>query len=418
MMLKQTVRSSDRNSVFDFGDASAAVRLGSFREVIFQHDLKEELSFEFEWELTPGLNIRDPRTGRRYSGDSLRFAAAARQSPNSRVVQSEGFRYTLLTREKETVSVSMSRDARRRDRWRLEAEGYDLIRNPGRAWELPKPVQFYGYPDEASLYYQNTLFLSDLELRLEGLLNDLSYLGPIRSRPERLYSWTGGVPEDVGWQGTNAVQAILAAGDRRLNWRPKSPRVPFQRVIAEWLQNMGLVHSFSVEPIAPDRDEYEVRVRVARNSEEVKLTDVGFGISQVLPVIVQAFYAPINSTVLMEQPEIHLHPRAQSALADVMIAATRAREAGKPRNVQLLIESHSEHLLRRLLRRVAEQQITEADLALYFCYAGPNGSVMDRLEVDTYGDVLNWPPDFFGDELEDVSVQAEAGMQRKLKLAG
>jgi predicted ATPase len=212
------------------------------------------------------------------------------------------------------------------------------------------------------------------------------------------------------------VQAILAASERGLNWRSKSPRLGFQHVVAEWLQNMGLVHSFTVEPIAPDRDEYEVRVKASKNSDEVKLTDVGFGISQVLPVIVQAFYAPANSTVMMEQPEIHLHPRAQAGLADVLIAAVAAREDGKPRNVQLLVESHSEHLLRRLLRRVAEEQIKESDLALYFCYAGPNGSAMDRLELDTYGDILNWPPDFFGDELEDVSVQAEVGMQRKLKL--
>ena len=418
MMLKQTVRSPDRNSVFDFGDDNAAVRLGSFREAIFGHDMDRELRLETEWQLGSTLNVRDPRTARRYGGDRLMFEAAARQSPRSRVVQSEGFEYALANPSGQAVSVRFSRDERRRDRWRLEADDYDLVRNPGRPWELPKPVQFYGFPQEASLYYQNALFLSDLELALEGLLNDLSYLGPLRSRPERLYSWVGGEPEDVGWQGQNTIQAILGASDRRLNWKPKSPRLPFQEVIARWLQRMGLVHSFSVQPIAPDRDEYEVRVRTSKRAEEVKLTDVGFGISQVLPVIVQAFYAPPNSTILMEQPEIHLHPSAQASLADVMIAAVTARERSEPRNVQLLVESHSEHLLRRLQRKIAEEEISESDVALYFCYAGPHGSEIDRLEVDTYGDILNWPPDFFGDELEDVSVQAEVGMQRKLRVAG
>ena len=220
----------------------------------------------------------------------------------------------------------------------------------------------------------------------------------------------------MGWQGEGTVQAILGASDRRLNWKPKSPRIPFQKVIAQWLQRMGLVASFSVEPIAPDRDIYEVRVRTSKWAEEVKLTDVGFGVSQVLPVIAQAFYAPPNSTILMEQPEIHLHPSVQASLADLMIAAVRAREHSQPRNVQLLVESHSEHLLRRLQRKIAEEEITDADVALYFCYAGPSGSVIDRLEVNPYGDILNWPPDFFGDELEDVSVQAEVGMQRKLQV--
>jgi predicted ATPase len=132
--------------------------------------------------------------------------------------------------------------------------------------------------------------------------------------------------------------------------------------------------------------------------------------------VVQAFYAPANSTVLMEQPEIHLHPSVQSSLADLLIAATRAREGGEPRNVQLIVESHSEHLLTRLQRRIAEGELDPGDVALYFCYAGPNGSDIDRLEVDDYGNILNWPPDFFGDELEDISIQARVGMQRKLRL--
>ncbi|HWA82590.1 MAG TPA: DUF3696 domain-containing protein [Fimbriimonadaceae bacterium] len=314
------------------------------------------------------------------------------------------------------LGAALVRDDNRTDRWRLDTENYDTVRSPGRRWELPKPVQFYGFPAEAQLYFQNTAFLSDLELALEERLNSISYLGPLRSVPQRLYSWSGNDPLDVGWQGQNAVQAILAARDRRLNWKWRSPTQPFASVVADWLVQLGLLHSFSVEEIAPDRDEYDVTVKTSKSAEEVRLTDVGFGVSQVLPVVVQCFYAAPNSTVLMEQPEIHLHPAVQAALADLFIAAISARENSQPRGVQLIVESHSEHLLRRLLRRIAEEAISERDVALYFCYPGPNGSDMDRLEVDTFGDILNWPPDFFGDEVEDVAVQAEVGMQRKLAL--
>ena len=417
IMMKQTVRSPDRNSVFDFGDVGDAVRLGSFREAVFQHDLDREIEVETEWRLASPMQIRDPRTARRYGGDHLWFEALARQSPRSRIVQSEGFSYGIGSAEANEVEVTLDRDERRPDRWRLDAEEYELVRNQGRAWELPKPVQFYGFPQEVSVYYQNAGFLADLELALETQLNGLSYLGPLRSRPERLYSWSGAEPEDVGWRGQHTVQALLAATERGLNWREKARRRPFQVVTAYWLQQMGLVHSFAVEPIAPGRDEYEVRVRTSPRGAEVKLTDVGFGVSQVLPVLVQAFYAPPNSTVLMEQPEIHLHPSVQASLADVMIAAIQAREHGQPRGVQLIVESHSEHLLRRLLRRIAEEAVKPSDIALYFCYGGgAHGSSIDRLEVDAFGDILNWPPDFFGDELEDVAVQAEVGMQRRLNL--
>lgn len=413
------MRSADRNNVFDFGDASAAVSLGSFRDVVFGHDVENEISFASEWTLGAPLRVRDPRSGQRYAGNRLGFSAAARQAGDrERTVQLERLEYLLMADDvgELQLSAALARDEKRTDRWRLETKNYEMVRSPGRRWELPKPVQFYGFPAEAQLYFQNTAFLSDLELTLEERLSSISYLGPLRSAPERLYSWSGNDPLDVGWRGQNAVQAILAGRERRLNWKWRSPTKPFEEVIATWLVRLGLLKSFSVDPIAPDRDEYEVKVKTSRHAEEVKLTDVGFGVSQVLPVVVQCFYAAANSTVLMEQPEIHLHPSVQAALADLFIAAVRAREDSVDRGLQLIIESHSEHLLRRLQRRIAEGEIDEQDVALYFCYSGSNGSDMDRLEVDTYGDILNWPPDFFGDEVEDVAVQAEVGMQRKLAL--
>jgi predicted ATPase len=413
MMLKQTVRSSDRNSVFDFGGLEDAVRLGGFREAVFSHDLERSLEFETDWRLPASMQIRDPRSSERYVGDHLFFAGSARQSPRSRVVQSEGFRYGIGDAEDNVLAVDLARDERRPDRWGLVTEGYELVRQQGRAWELPKPVKFYGFPQEVNVYFQNALFTADLELALEDQLNALSYLGPLRIRPERLYSWSGGEPEDVGWQGQNTVQAILAASGRKYNWREKARRLPFQVVVAQWLRQLGLVHSFAVEPIAPERDEYEVVVKTSLRSAPVKLTDVGFGVSQLLPVLVQCFYAPAHSTVLMEQPEIHLHPSVQANLGDLLLAATTAREDGAPRGLQLIVESHSEHLLRRILRRVAEEQIDESDVALYFCQAGEGGSTIERLRVDSFGDIHNWPEDFFGDELEDVAAQAQARIERR-----
>src|SRR5581483_4004256 len=111
--------------------------------------------------------------------------------------------------------------------------------------------------------------------------------------------------------------------------------------------------SFEVRQIAAHRKEYEVVVRARGPQESVNLTDVGFGVSQVLPVVVQCFYAHPNTTIILEQPEIHLHPAVQTALADLFIEAVQAREEGQDRSIQLIIESHSEHFLRRLQTRVA-----------------------------------------------------------------
>lgn len=417
MMLRQTVRSPDRKSVLDLGDVDSPVQLGTFRDLIFGHDAQKELSFETDWTLPSPINVRDPLTRDRWSGDVLSFQASVRQAPAGRTLQSEGFRYRLLDDKREVLSVDFNRDPKRPERWRIESANYDFVRTRGRAWELPKPVQFYGYPNEVSVYFQNSAFLGDLELALEDRLESLSYLGPLRQPPARLYSWAGMEPEDVGWQGEHAVQAILAGAERRFNWKPKSPTRTLEWVVGSWLKRMGLISSFEVGEISPNRSEYEVRVRAAgKKSPQVQLTDVGFGVSQILPVIAQAFYAPPGSTVLMEQPEIHLHPRAQSELGDLLIEAITARENSEPRRVQLIVESHSEHLLRRIQRRVAEEKIDPSEVALYFCYPGASGSVLERLEIDAFGDILNWPPNFFGDELEDVAVQAEEGMQRRLRI--
>jgi hypothetical protein len=306
MMLRQTVQSPDRNNVFDFGDENAAVRLGSFRDIVFGHDLAKQLEFEMVWGLPSNLLVRDPRSRERFVGSRLGFRAVARQPPRSRTAQSEGFRYELANDEGPSLAVAMERDEKRPNRWRLTADRYDLVRAKGRAWELPKPVQFYGFPSEAIVYFQNSAFLSDLELAFEDRISSISYLGPLRSPPEPTYNWSGNEPGGVGWRGRDAVQAILAAQDRALNWTPKARTSPFEAVIARWLKQMGLVHSFSVEEVAPDRNQYEVKVKTHARAEEVRITDVGFGVSQVLPVIVQSFYAEPHSTVLIEQPEIHL----------------------------------------------------------------------------------------------------------------
>src|SRR4051795_3280835 len=100
MMLKQTVRSPDRNSVFDFGDANSAVDLGNFRDLIFAHEMKNTLEFELEWVLDAPLQVRDPRSRKRFSGDRLSFSAAAQQPQGARSAQSEGFEYAVKTSER------------------------------------------------------------------------------------------------------------------------------------------------------------------------------------------------------------------------------------------------------------------------------------------------------------------------------
>jgi predicted ATPase len=109
----------------------------------------------------------------------------------------------------------------------------------------------------------------------------------------------------------------------------------------------------------------------------------------------------------LEQPEIHLHPRVQSSLADVLI------DAVKYRKVQIILESHSEHLLRRLQLRIAEEKISPESTALYFCKMENGTSQLTPLEVDIFGNISNWPEEFFGDDFGELAAMTEAAIRRK-----
>ena len=219
----------------------------------------------------------------------------------------------------------------------------------------------------------------------------------------------------VSYAGENTVAAILAARKRKIGLGKKRPTKPFEEIIALKLKEMGLIEEFKVNPISEQRQEYEVKVRTKGSKDWVDLPDVGFGISQVLPVLVQCFYAPAGSIILMEQPEIHLHPSAQSALADVMIDVINSKENGADRNIQLIIETHSEHFLRRLQRRIAEDSVPRENVSAYFANITKTPATLEPLQIDIGGNIQNWPKNFFGDEMGDIIKQAEAAMKKRMQ---
>jgi predicted ATPase len=276
---------------------------------------------------------------------------------------------------------------------------------------LPPPAKCYGFPDQVRAYYQNASFLSDLELQFEEEFARVFYLGPLREYPKRQYSWAGAQPADMGRRGERVVDALLASRESGVKLslgRGKKKQTVEERV-AEWLKDLGLIDSFHVRPITKDGRLFQVWVRRDPKAAEVLITDVGFGVSQILPVITLCYYAPEGSTLLLEQPEIHLHPKVQAGLADVLV------DAMKTRNIQIILESHSEHLLRRLQRRLADETIVPEQTALYFCSTETGESHLTPLDLDLFGNIKNWPKDFFGDEFGEIAAMSQAALERKKK---
>ena len=417
LMLKQTRNATDRGVVLDLGGESDLVSLGTFSDIVHGRDEAESVRWSLDWTLPEALDLT------RSDGPSLREKHLRTRSEVG--MRQQRLRARHLSYEFNGATFSLKSDSESADEFELSAEGKEYVfwRNRGRPWPLPGPTKTHLFPSQTRTYFQNAEFLGDFELAYEDMMDSIYYLGPLREHPRREYHWAGSSPQDVGQRGERTVDAMLAATRekemRRLRPMGRGVRVrPFQEVIAHWLGRLKLIEDFAVAEIAPGTNLYRAKLKTSPFAASTALTDVGFGVSQVLPALVLLYYVPEGSTVLMEQPEIHLHPAVQSGLADLILNVALVR------NVQIIVESHSEHLLRRLQRRVAEpgdepeQQATAEDVKLYFVSSRRGEAQCTDLQLNEYGEIENWPTNFFGDEMGEVAAIAEASLQRRMEQRG
>lgn len=422
LLLKQTKNATDRGIVLDFGGPNELVNLGNYQALVHGNNRDADIDWTLDWDLPEPLKIHDPMGSRKdmlYEGDSLRLST--RVGLNRVGLKDEhlsarrmeyGFSETVFGIE---PKISDEMRTKVSHEFQLKSEGkrpFNFIRNRGRGWTLPGPVKSHLFPDQARTYFQNTGFLSEFEYEYEDLMDRIFYLGPLREYPQREYRWSGASPDGVGPRGERTVDAVLAAtagGEKRNIGSGKLKT--FQEMIAYWLHKLGMIHSFRIEEIRSGTNLYQARVKTDPSSPETMLTDVGFGVSQVLPVLVLLYYVPEDSIVMLEQPEIHLHPSVQSGLADLMI------EVAKKREVQIIVESHSEHLLRRFQRRVAEEKTPSSDLKLYFVETSRGAARLNDLKLNEWGEIENWPDDFFGDETGEIFAISEASLERRMRVS-
>lgn len=404
LLLKQTKEATDRAISIELN--GAYTKLGAYKDVIFNHDDTRSLTWSLTFEPRRELSLIDPG-GKRTDT----FAKGREISINGKIEPREtGAVANFLEYDVNGVNFKLAPKSEGDTAYELSSEGSDFkfVRTTGRVWQLPGPIKSYAFPDQARTYFQNASLLSDLEAAFESQIDNVYYLGPLREFPQRDYLWVRSRPMDVGSRGEKAIDAILAAtiAKEKRNRKKKSPLRPFQEIIAYWLQEMGLISSFKVSEIAEGSNRWQAKVTVRKGGPEALLTDVGFGVSQVLPVVTLLQYVPEGATVILEQPEIHLHPLAQANLADVII------NAAVHRNVQIVVESHSEHLLLRLQRRVAEKAISNKDLQLYFCSAPEGTSKLEPLRIDLLGGIENWPEQFMGDAIGEAFATERARIRR------
>ena len=393
LLLKQTAERKDVEEVIFFGDENSYVNLGEFREVVHGHISEETIELEFSCRLKTPLVFRHPRVNHEVRASDITFKTSFHGDQDQVTVPQ--VRYSIMPLIDLTVHWKKNRISFEDSHGLIT--GFSTFNSRWNCFGTLLEEK-----DPRIDTYISEYRISEYSSAAEQLFCDVHYLGPTRVDPRRNYPWQGEHPKHIKHWGDQTVDALLSARVRKLKTLNRDSEVTIDDKISTWLQKMELAHTFSLDWKSQGTENYEFRIQKTPNSPPVTLVDMGYGLSQFLPVLVLCYYASEGSTLILEQPGIHLHPKVQSQLADLLI------EVVNERSLQILVESHSEHLLTRLQRRIAEKQIPEKNVALYFCRNNDGASTIEKLEVDEEsGDIKNWPENFFGDVMGDMFAMTD-----------
>jgi Protein of unknown function (DUF3696)/AAA ATPase domain len=410
LLLKQTLRS--RASEVPLVTRGDLANVGSFRDFVFHHDVSRRVSFDIRWHSHPTEEANEP-LGRYPPGEvRVEFGLVEGDVVLSRFEVYDTFRRRYLTRTRtksghytlsgltEAAAPSGKRRMRSSDtaaRRELpshflfdgDAPFYaQLMTGPPRKSEpdqdepreTPRRMEL---SDWAREYWQVAAYVT---FTMNTLLSQTSYLGPLREPLRRVYELAGDPPQDVGTRGEHAPE-VLFRNEMLLEETHR------------WLRFFGLGRS--LRTAASREDAFSLYFPAGGGRPSINLADVGFGASQILPMIVQGVAAGEDEMLAMEQPEIHLNPRLQSRIADFLGFMANSKKG-------VLVETHSEHLLLRLRTLMAKGDVDKDDVALYFVERQKDTSVIRPIEIGDNGHIepSAWPRGFFQDSVREALALA------------
>lgn len=260
--------------------------------------------------------------------------------------------------------------------------------------------------------------LTQIRNSLYAAFERISYIGPLREEPREFYYHDDDLIDHIGNKGENAAFLLSKHADDSVEYTKFSltedgystevRRGTLRQAVNYWLcEVFELARELKVDRAKTNRYLYSVTLR-NRDGGTIPITHVGFGVSQIFPILVEGLRSSqAKRLIILEQPEIHLHPRVQSWLFDFIRTVP---------NASFLVETHSDHFVNRLRRRVAEDQTDKllSDINLTFVNASPNGAIYERLELSSSGSLTRWPSGFFDQYEDDVRaiVKAQAARRR------
>lgn len=245
----------------------------------------------------------------------------------------------------------------------------------------------------------------------------VKYLGPLRDEPKPIYPYSGTTDsKDVGFKGEFTAAVLEIHKDTKVTYispnsdenMNKKRSVPLIEAVLDWLQYMGVAEKVKTTDQGKLGHELKVMVEDGRGFHD--LTNVGVGVSQVLPILVLSLLSEEGSSLIFEQPELHLHPRVQTRLADFFVSMMQL-------NKQCIIESHSEYLINRLRYRsvISENEEISKNVMIYFVEKENGKSHYNQVRINKFGVIEDWPKGFFDENEKNSAHILKAAMSKRKK---
>lgn len=228
----------------------------------------------------------------------------------------------------------------------------------------------------------------------------IDYIGPLRETPLRQYLLQN-VYSEIGVKGENTAQYLGQFGEKEVNTLLPNSNDPqkayLKEAVAQWASFLGIDQVSAITSGIPGAQITQIMIG------EQNIVDVGFGVSQVLPILVQGLSMSNGNTLILEQPEIHLHPKMQMDIADFLISMAKQ---GK----RLIVETHSDHIINRMVRRVVEDLSLKELIAIYFIEKDEHGfSKLEQVEIDDDLGIDIAPKGFFDQYASETEHILKAG---------
>lgn len=390
---------------FQFSPNGKYIKMGDFEEIVHNHDKSKLIKLEYE-------NLKDNQIISTYwKIDSIR------NLPILHELICKSDYYTLQIEKVRKYNLNFSYNKENDPNSKSRSPEFlkkimDIIESDLTKGRKTDKI-FSGFNkirDNISFKFSDIEELNDIIIRneeyyyLNQIINSISklfskydeninFISSFRLFPERTYYETSKIDLKVGKFGENYEDQIIA-------W--ETSKSPKYKELVLILKELGLLHEIKSKRL--DGGRFEIQIKSAANGVWSSLSDVGFGISQFLPIIVADLQLSRNSTLFIAQPEIHLHPKVQAQFGDYLV--NRISTGSK----SYVIETHSEYLLNRIRLAIAKKTISEEDVKIY--YIENNGTKASHYNLNFLknGEIRNAPKSFFDTYMKDVmniAIEAE-----------